>query len=381
MNRFASLILPLVALVFCISACKNKNTIPGSPTNPSLNIPATYDTVGYFNNTQDPQAARLRMKEMGTVMKKGDTLANLLVLGDLLTAFQSGNPSLSGISTQDYVSNITGSTGWFQTMVTASQKTFNPLAPNTTGGVCVNRLVDKGGLEIQQLIDKGLYSAALLHQIHILLNQTTTVQDVDKMICWMGAHPSFPNTNTVANTNYPDAYLALYVARRDKADGNGYYSQLKSAFIKLKAAIQAGDSYTKERDEAKNVIRQTLEKALMATVVFYAYETIDEFSKTNLDSLDIADGLHDLSEAIGFTRGLYSIPSSDRQISNTTLENILDKFKAPVSGPSSLNLFASQPAQQLPRITEAITLIQQAYGFSNAELLDFKQNWIAVQGR
>ncbi len=381
MNRYNYLILPLFALVIFFSACKNKNTIPGSPTNPSLNIPATYDTVGYFNNTQDPQAARIRMKEMGTAMKKGDTLANLLVLGDLLTAFQSGNPSLSGISTQDYVSNITGSTGWFQTMVTASQKAYNPLSPNNTGGVYVKRLLDKGGLEVLQIIEKGLFSAALLNQVHILLNGNTTANDVDKMICWIGAHPSFPNTNNVANTNYPDVNLALYIARRDKADGNGYYSQLKSAFIKLKAAIQAGGAFTQDRDDAKNVIRQTLEKALMATVINYSYSTITKFSSTNLDSVLIVGGIHDLSEAIGFTRGLYSIPSSDRRISNTTLETILDKFKAPVSGPSSLNLFASQPAQQLPRITEAITLIQQAYGFSNAELLDFKQNWIAVQGR
>jgi hypothetical protein len=44
-------------------------------------------------------------------------------------------------------------------------------------------------------------------------------------------------------------------------------------------------------------------------------------------------------------------------------------------------LFVQQGATQLPKIVDALALIQSIYGFSATEMEEFKQNWITVQGR
>jgi hypothetical protein len=201
------------------------------------------------------------------------------------------------------------------------------------------------------------------------------------MIAIYGAHPNFPNTNTASKTTTPDVVIALYTARRDKNDGNGLYSQIKNNFIKLKAAVEAGADYNQERDEALAGIKLGIEKAIMATVVNYGYTAITKLSTTSPPAATISGGLHDLSECVGFIHGFKAIPQANRKITDTEIDELLAFLNSPAGADATMYKFVTDGVTELAKITQLQNKIKSIYGFSSAEMEDFKQNWISVQGR
>ncbi|MEZ4686279.1 MAG: hypothetical protein R3B47_09490 [Bacteroidia bacterium] len=113
-------------------------------------------------------------------------------------------------------------------------------------------------------------------------------------------HADFPNSDDASNHSNPDLFVAKYTARRDKNDGNGFYSQMQAAFIKLQAAIAAGDDYEEERDEAIAVIKDVWEKATMATIINYGYSAISKLSATNPGEADQASALTHIAKPWAF---------------------------------------------------------------------------------
>ena len=56
-------------------------------------------------------------------------------------------------------------------------------------------------------------------------------------------------------------------------------------------------------------------------------------------------------------------------------------LNAPYNGTPTSYKFATDPANELPKLTTIIGKLQAKYGFSNQQEEDFKNNWVAVQGR
>ena len=226
-----------------------------------------------------------------------------------------------------------------------------------------------------------MFEATMYNHLLTLAAGPITEATVDRMISIYGASPAFPNTSTAANTPTPDAFIAVYAARRDKNDGSGIYTHIKNDFLKLQAAVKAGEKYTAERDQAVASLKLNIEKAVMATVIHYIHTGIAKLSATAPTPTIIANGLHDFSEAIGFTYGFKAIPQLERKITDAQIDQILNYLNAPAGGATSLNLFVSNGAGELPDASTAKNLVQSIYGFTNAEVEDFKQNWISIQGR
>lgn len=367
----------MLSIIF-FAACKKNNPVEKV----ALEIPSTYISANYAQNITTENSVRKQLAAFTTYMKKGENVDYKLNIDSLSFYFNNnGTPSLSAITPSYYRNLVTNN--WFTVLVDASQNHYDPASgiTATNGGVYGKRLFDKRAKETNQEIEKGLFEAAMYNHFVNLSLFKITPETVDKMLCVYGAHPNFPNTNTALNTTTPDAVIAMYAARRDKADGNGLYSQIKNQFIKLKAASVAGDSYLVEQNDAISALKILMEKAIMATVIHYGYAATTKLTNTTPTPLVLAGGLHDLSENVGFVHGFKAVPQLHRKITDAQIDEILALLLAPAGDEATMYKFITDGVNQLPNIALYQQKIKAIYGFNDAEMTDFKNNWIALNKR
>ncbi len=363
-------------LVF--AACK-KNKVEEKPT---LQIPTEYASANYTANVTAEASVRKQLATLTTYMKKAEDGIYKLSMESLSYYFNNnGTPALSSITPAYYRNLMTNN--WFAVMVDGSANAYDPANGETAnnGGVYGARLLDKRAKETNQEIEKGLFEAAMYNHFVNLTLTKITPETVDKMLCIYGAHPNFPNTNTAANTPTPDAVIALYAARRDKNDGNGLYSQIKNQFLKLKAATIAGDAYLDEQNSAVAELKILLEKAIMATVIHYGFAATSKLNSTTPTPLLMAGALHDLGENVGFVHGFKTVPQAQRKITDAQIDEILALLLAPAGSDATMYKFVTNPESEIPKIGQFQQKIKAIYGFTDAQMEDFKYNWIALNNR
>jgi hypothetical protein len=371
--RFLPAFAALFLLSFLITSCK-KDKKP-------LEIPTTYDASAYQVNTTNQYAVRGQLDAFISEAKKGRTAGVVVDAAVLNQLYSAGNPSLKSLTTAYYDGRLGGTNGWIQELTNASGGAYTPGTPTGQGGVFAGYLFDENGLEPEQLLEKGLFGAALYHHAITLMQGDITPATVDQLVAIFGAHPDFPNTPTAGKATNPDKFVANYAARRDKNDGQGLYAQTKNAFIKLQAAVNAGAGYHAEREEALATLRLNWEKINFATVVNYCHSVISRMSATNPTDSDKANALHAYGECVGFVHGWRTLPQAYRSITDAEIDEILVLLNAPYNGAPTSYTFATDPVNQLSKLTQVIQKIKTKYGFSDQEVEDFKQNWVAVQGR
>lgn len=370
--RFRALVWFLPALLL-FSACK--------PDKTPLVIPDTYDGAAFASHTAAQAAVRSALTVLTDEMKKGRVQANTVSFSTLTQLYTSGAPSLSSLTSSYYRGRIEGSGGWLDNLAQASGNAYTPGAPAGSGGVFGGYLLDEHGLELEQMVEKGLFAAAMYNHAITLMQGPLTEATPDQLLSIFGAHPDFPNTTTAANTANPDKFMAQYAARRDKSDGTGLYSQMEAALIKLQAAIAAGEDYGQERDEALQAYQRTWEKVCFATVINYCHTTISRLSATSPTDADRANAIHAYGEAVGFTHGWRTLPQEFRLITDAQLDELLTLMNAPYDAAPASYKFLTDPVSELPKLTQVIGRLQTIYGFTNQEVEDFRENWVSKQGR
>ncbi|MBU3742325.1 MAG: DUF4856 domain-containing protein, partial [Candidatus Kapabacteria bacterium] len=253
-----------------------------------------------------------------------------------------------------------------------------PVAENGQGGVYGSYLFDETGLEYEQVVDKGLYGAMLYAKAAKLMQTAATSADVDRILALFGADPAFPNSDKAAA---PDRFAAAYAARRDKNDGKGMYTTITRALRTAKAAAAKGSDHDAEKMAAFTTIRSTWERALMATALNYLQSTVQTIASTNPTDADLAAALHAHSEAVGFVMGLMAVDAGDRIITDAAARDVLAKLQIPTQGPGTSYRMITEPVSTVTDLQAAITIIANVYGFSAADVEDFRNNWVNVQGR
>ncbi len=354
----------------------------GDDIRPDLQIPTSYDGANFASSTTVQRAVLTQLSALTVEMQKGrrgekvtkETLENL---------FKAGSPSVEAVTTPYYASLINGTGAWLDELAKASGGTvYTPGTPLGEGGTLGGYLFDENGLELEQMVEKGLFGAALYNHATTLFSTGMTPQEVDQVLAVFGATPAFSNSssNNVA-ADVRDRFMANYAARRDKNDGNGLYSQIKAAFLKLQAAAKAGQEYQTEKSEAIDDVKLIWEKANAATIINYCHTTISKLSATNPSSEDIGAGLHAYGEAVGFIHGWRTIPQQDKRITDAQIDAILVLLNAPHNGTATSYKFVTDPVNELPKLTQVIDQLKSIYQFSDQEIEDFKKNWVSEQGR
>jgi hypothetical protein len=368
-------------LFFC--ACKEKDESPEPRAD--LTIPSSYDGSAYSTNASTQLAVVNQLISLTNEAKKGRTSGVSVNAGNLENLFNAGNPSLSAVVSSFFKNKLSGSNGWFVELANASGNVYAPGPPATSdkGGVFGSGssayLFDETGLEIEQLIEKGQFGATLYKHAIDLMTGEMTAASADKLVAIFGATPAFANSgsNNVPAENR-DRMMANYAARRDKNDGNGFYSQLKKQFIKLQAALKAGSNYNTERDAAIAEIKKVWEKVNAATIINYCHSVISTMSQTAPTNDQKASALHAYAECVGFIYGWKELPQAHKLITDTQIDEVLVLLNIPSA---SSYKFITSPETELAKLQQIISKLQAIYGFSSQEIEDFKNNWVTVQNR
>lgn len=366
----------VIALTF--SSCKDDNEI----NEPTITLSDTYVDNDFTANAQTQIDVRTRMAAIGIKAKTVRTAGVSVTRQELLDLFNSGSPSVQSVITDYFENALTSANGYFQVIEDASVTgaAYTLGEPVGQGGYFEGRVFDENGIEPDEVIDKGLYGAALYNYATTFMNSSIQAADVDKIIALFGANPTFPNSGS-ANVSQPDVMMANYAARRDKNDGNGIYTDFKKAAIALRAYIIGGTSFNAKRDQELKNLKTAWEQANAATIINYCHAAIDKFTLTSPTNADIASGLHAYSEGVGFIWGWKTIAQQHKIITDAQIDEILVLLNAPADSTPTSYTFVTDAVNQVPKLQTVILKLQSIYSFSNQDIEDFKRNWVADQGR
>ncbi|WP_209329136.1 hypothetical protein [Lunatimonas salinarum] len=377
-NNYYSRISGVALAGMLLFSCEDN----GVDIRPDLQIPASYDGANFTTATTVQRAVLNQLSALTVEMQRG-RIGEAVTQETLEDLFSGGNPSVEAVATPYYAGLITGTGAWLDELAKASGgSVYTPGVPVGEGGTLGGYLFDENGLELEQMVEKGLFGAALYHHATTLLSGDMTSEEVDQVLAVFGATPAFSNSssNNVAS-DVRDRFMANYTARRDKNDGNGLYSQIKAAFLKLQAATAAGSEYQAEKLEAIDDIKLIWEKANAATIINYCHATISRLSATNPTSSDIGAGLHAYGEAVGFIHGWRTIPQEHKRITDAQIDAILVLLNAPYNGTPTSYKFVTDAVNELPKLSQVMDQLQAIYQFTDQDIIDFEKNWVNEQGR
>ncbi len=393
---FRSYALLAVVLVF-FASCKEDDKVT-TPPPPELQIPSVYDSTGYAANVITESQVRSQLATLTSRMQVGRNMDSTVTLAALQNLYNG--TTLRTVTGASYQAKIDVA---LAELARASGKGVRYAwenAPNGDGGVIptavggkTGYLYDENVLEMEQVVEKGLFAAAMYnHAVSLISAGNITEATIDKLVEIYGAKPGFGNNERNSDPNR-DRFTAQYAARRsDSANANSIYAQIKRNLITAKAAVKAGSAFTQQRDQALADFKLNWEKALAATVINYCHSTLSGLTAQNRDDGVVTGAMHAYGEAVGFLSGWKAVPASQRRITDAQIDELLGLLRAPydqtASAQSYLFLSTNSATAQLFRLdgrndpgTGVIERLAQIYGFSNAEVEDFRRNWVNVQNR
>lgn len=309
----ALMALMAVALL-AFTGCKKDDDEPNN-TNNGYNIPSSY--TAFENVAYTGQTNRLAMlTQLATYMKTANTSGTALNLTTLEDMYRNRNNPFDTTYSQQlfdktFVLDTTYFLGLLANLATAS--TSATPGSNGVAGVVVSTtdatkkyLFDANGVEIAQLVEKGLMGAVFYYQaVETYLRDgrigpgvdNTTVtpgQGTPRQHAWdeafgyFGVPRDFP-TNTAGLL-----FHGKYCHARNTLLGTN--ATIMDAFIKGRAAINNNDNAQVEAQAA--IVRQTWERVIATTAISYL-----NAAKSN-QFADAALRNHSLSEAVAFIRSL-----------------------------------------------------------------------------
>ena len=320
------ILLTLIGILF-ISSCKDDD----EPVDNSYIIPTTYN---FENVSYDGQTQRLSMfTEFKTYMNSANSSGTTLDVNRLVAMYSNDAANAQWQGTYEASKQMRGKTfepvqsvfdGLISDLATASQSTEAGL--NGIAGVvqsndgAKNYLLNENGLELGQVIEKGLMGALLYYQstgVYMESGRMDVDNEVitagegtdmehhwDEAFGYFGVPTDFPtNTDNVA-------FWGDYCNDRDALIGTN--KTIMDAFLKGRAAISNKD--LDARDEAIQTVREGWEMVVVGTALHYLNSGLNNFD-------DMALRAHALSEAIGFVYSLQFNPI--KKITNAQVEEIL----------------------------------------------------------
>jgi hypothetical protein len=358
-TSFCNYMLLAVGLIF-FASCKKDDKVTVPPP-PELQIPTFYDSTGYAANVVTESQVRAQLAALTRQMQVGRHMDSAVTLAALQTLYNG--TTLRAVTGASYQAKVDTA---LRELARASGKGVRYAwenAPNGDGGVIpttvggrTGYLYDEHVLEMEQVVEKGLFAAAMYnHAVSLISAGNITEATIDRLVEIYGAKPGFGNNERNSDPNR-DRFSAQYAARRsDTANANSLYAQIKRNLITAKAAV-------------------------------------DGLRAPNRDDGIVTGAMHAYGEAVGFLSGWKAVPPSQRRITDAQIDELLGLLRAPydqtANAQSYLFLSQSSVTAQLFRLdgrdvpdTGVIERLAQIYGFSNQEVEDFRRNWVNVQNR
>lgn len=355
MKNHITLLSLLSIVLLSLSACQNTDGL-------TYTIPTTYN---FENVDYSGQTARLNMlTELSTYAKSANTTgSNQLSATAMLNMYRNTNNAFSDPALNSSTKQLKDKISIdlqddFESYITAQETTSlstNQVAVANQAGIATSNdgtqsfLLNANGVELAQIIEKGIATACFYYQSTVVyLGETkmnvdnravTTGKGTnmehhwDEAFGYFGAPIDFPS-----NINN----LELWAEYSNKVNAVlGSNSKIMNAFLKGRAAISAEDYDV--RDEARTTIKAEWEVTVAAIAISYLND-----AKANAN--DPALCYHYLTEAYAFIMGLKH--GATKTISDTDINNILTNL---ASSPNPLQAnFYSTSAQDIDNAINAI---------------------------
>jgi len=336
MKKLSLSLIVLFSLGLVLTSCNDDDDDNGSPNGGNgnnngnqLQVPDTYnwDDADYSGQTARIELLDRLSSEIG---KAGDgdpvneqKLIDIFENNDVISADKD-------LVAKTYEQDRQKFYDWFKKL---DSVTNNPNAGDT---IIDGRHYTAEGIEIQQMVEKGLMGACFYYQAtSVYLNDL----ELDN-----NENPQEGNKATKMEHHFDEAFGYLGVPKnflnndKDEVDGDyvnsswfwGHYirsrnpelqvkEDLFNAFLKGRAAIT--QQKPNKRQEAVNTIKEDWELLVASNVAHYINSTISD-----IDNNAMGDKWHHWSEAKAFLMSLkYNV---DKKISNTRWEEIDNLLKA-----------------------------------------------------
>ncbi len=347
-------ILTLTAcIVLGFGACDNDEDDNGEPDNNNeLEVPNTYK---WEDANYPGQTARIKLLDkLSSEIAKANQ-GNTVNEQDLIDIYENNgeinaNKNLAG---KTYPNDKQKFYDWFEEIDSLTNN------PNTGDTIIDGRFFTESGIEILQMVEKGLMGASFywqgtseyLQDLASDPNQdpqngnkpTTREHHFDEAFGYMGLPKNFlSNSNDEVAGDYVNStwFWGHYLRSRNPELSNK--KKLFNAFLKGRAAIT--QQKPDKREEAVSNIKEEWELLVAANVAHYINATISDINKGNT-----GDKWHHWSEAKAFHMSLkYNV---DKTISNNDWNYIGNKL-----GDSPKNVSKSD-------LEDANSRLDQAYDF------------------
>ena len=341
-----SLLLFLLSIIML--GCSEDDPIP------PLDVPSSYNSANFDSNTVAESEVIDELSNLATALNEAEASG---------TANEISYPSaLQGITLNSYASQIEG---WLDEVEKATGNTFDlDNAPSGEGGILGTRLLDENGLELEQMIEKGSFGAALYNHALDILSEPANEASIDKLVKIFGLDTSLSPDDT--------KFAATYARRRtDISAGAGLFFNIRNSLITAKAAINAGPNYSADFQQAVGTFLINWEASNFATVIYYANATKELILNANGDPVALGNAMHAYSEAVGFAAGWKGLPT--KRISDDQIDQILELLLAEEGQTPESYRFLNEPTL-LDNLDQVVDVIQGAYGFTEEDIAGFYIN-------
>lgn len=368
------IILSLFAVSALFQSCSGNDD---EVINPILTVPSTYVSANFDANVSAENTVVDELATITSAVNAAEANAQSAVVADI-----SYPSTLSSVTLPKYRSLVTD---WVTELVKAANSPDgfqNPGFGNTPdsnqeGGLLGSRLLDEYGLELEQMIQKGSFGAALYNHAITVIDGIKSGADgftesgaIDRLVEIHGTEVTFNPAETTA--------AATYSRRRSNLTAEtGFFFDIRTNLITAKAAMEAGSAFESQRDEALNAYLVNWEKSNFATVIYYCNATKDQltaaFNLTDGPDKDLALGnaLHAYAEGVAFAHGFKGV--SDKVITDDQIDDILTGLLAEEGQNPESYRFLNETSL-LANLDALITDIQNIYNFTDEEVISFYVN-------
>ena len=297
MRHFRSAIV-LTSSVLLLSACGGDG---GGGSSCTVTPPATWSAPAWATNAAEALALRAQLDALvgATGMRGAEQGTVVLNRAQLDALYNAGTVSIADVATPAYDDVVDQTFDEFLAAITAGPD--DPInssglwTPGPNGGIygASMRTLNAGGIEIRQLVDKGLYTGGGLYNYAVSLTAgTITPATIDAIAAAWGSNENLDPAGALTDSaNYSNQMQ--------------FFDEIAAALIDAKAYAADSDC-TEERDEALVRAFRNWEQSMVARTVYYANVMKTELETGTTDD-DLINGLHELGEGLGLTFGFRGI--------------------------------------------------------------------------
>ncbi|HYD47004.1 MAG TPA: hypothetical protein VEB21_01585 [Terriglobales bacterium] len=294
-----------------------------------ITSPAPWSAPNWATNASEALALRAALTELtGNPAMRGAEQGTVVLGGvpHLAELYHTGAVSLADVANPAFDPIVDDAFVEFIALIAASP--HDPIvggqwSPASTGGIYGNsdRGLNLGGIEVRQIVDKGLFAGGALYPYAVSLTEDEIDEaTIDAIAAAWGANENLDPAGTLVHS-------ASYSRQM------GFHAEMAAALTAAKA--YAGDgACAPQRDEALRMFFRLWEQSMLARTVFYANRGLTLASAATSDN-DYIEALHQLGEGGGLAIGFRGLPDPQsgplagegRVISDAQLDQVLSALR------------------------------------------------------